>query len=843
MHDTNIQRRRHPRRLRNACRSTFAALAFLASASLSYAQSYPNGLNVDSVHPDVDAAFIGQMRARMDSIHRSEHRPTVALVLSGGGAKGASQVGVMKYLQDKEIPVDMICGTSIGGLIGGLLSVGYQPEYIEQLFRSQDWSVTLTDKVDPKYYSVNNKLYKQKFVISIPFHYRNQDFQKRVMDQVKYSDSDGHLHMGAGDGAMDTRVGINSLANSLPSGYVYGFNVNNLLSSLTVGYQDSLDFKDLPIPFFCVAADLLSCKAKNWGTGELKTAMRSTMSIPGLFDPVRTEGLVLVDGGIRDNFPIDLARAMGADLVIGVDLSDQKPVYSELNNIGSFVGQFIRMLGQESFQRNVGDADVFIKPDTRGYNMLSFNPTAIDTLVHRGYLAAAARGDQLDVVKSYMKDAKPRYNSRPAINLADEKVQLSAIIFDGLSNVESRMMQRKIGLKAGEFVGKEDMDEAMNKLQATACFESLTYSLLGKEAPYRLVFNCNRSPVHQVGLGVRLDTDEWASVLLNVGLNAHKLSGLKLDLTTKIGKNKYADLRFSLDLPWVPTLNLEAKVGDYSAQVDPFLTNLKYDVGYFTHQESLYLSNIRWTNFDFQLGVRNRYYKGYEDTPLAKQIIEINPKMAEGCYGGFFGNAHLYTMDSKAYPSKGADINLGYDMDVVKVGCPDFKPLHLAKADFRFVLPIGQVVALVPDIHLRGTIFNRNLAEDFKAGSDAYSIGHQIFVGGAMPDRCIDGQIPFVGFNSIYAAYNHVAVINLDLRFKAGKNFYVSALGGYLRDADTIKEFVSSLTPTYWGTGLELGYDTIAGPLKIRGSWYNNLPSNIWARQNFGLYLSYGFDF
>lgn len=795
------------------------------------------------MHPDLDAVFIKQMRARMDSIHRVEHRPTVALVLSGGGAKGASQVGVMKYLQDKEIPVDMICGTSIGGLIGGLLSVGYQPDYIEELFRSQDWSVTLTDKVDPKYYSVTKKLYKEKFAVSVPFHYRNQDFQKRVLDQVKYSDSDGHLHVGADEGGgMDTRVGINNLANSLPSGYVYGFNVNNLLSSLTVGYQDSLDFKDLPIPFFCVAADLLSCKAKNWGSGQLKTAMRSTMSIPGLFDPVRTHGLVLVDGGIRDNFPIDLARAMGADLVIGVDLSDQKPVYSELNNIGSFVGQFIRMLGQESFQRNVGDADVFIKPDTRGYNMLSFNPSAIETLVRRGYVAAAAQEDQLNMVKSYMKDAKPRYYNRPATNLAEEDVQLSAVIFDGLSNVESRMMQKKVGIRAGSYVGKDEIDEAMNRLQATGCFESVTYSLLGREAPYRLVFNCNRSPVHQVGVGVRLDTDEWASVLLNLGLNAHKLSGPKLDFTTKLGKNKYADLRLSLDLPWVPTLNLEAMVGDYSAQLDPFMTQIKYGLSYFTHQESLYLSNIRWTNFDFQLGLRNRYFKMYEDCAIAPTILDLNPKMVAGNYGGLFGNAHLYTMDNMAYPSKGSDISLAYDMDVIKSGCPSFKPLHLAKADIRFVIPFGRAVALIPDIHFRGTVFNRNQESDFQSGSDAYSVAHQNFVGGALANRCIDGQIPFVGFNSIYAAYNHVAVMNLDLRFKLGKNFYVSTMGGYLRDGDTLRDLISDLVPTYWGAALELGYNTIAGPLKVRGNW-TNLTDNPKDIANFGLYLSYGFDF
>ncbi|MBR3074528.1 MAG: patatin-like phospholipase family protein [Bacteroidales bacterium] len=320
----------------------------------------------------------------MDRIHSEQHRPTVGLVLSGGGAKGAAHVGVLKYLKEQEIPVDAVFGTSMGGLVGGLTALGYSPEYLDSLLRALDWGVMLTDRIDPSYYSFARKQYRETYLVSIPFHYAKQDFQNRIDEQVRYSDRRG-----------SDEFGTNNLMSSLPSGYVYGFNVNNMLSSLSVGYQDNMSFTKLPLPFFCVSADIVSLKSKNWTSGSLKTAMRSTMSIPGMFKSVRTGGMVLVDGGVRNNFPVDLAKATGCDIIIAVNLSDKDLSYSQVNNLLDIVMQFVTMLGRESMEQNIGAADVFIKPDLDGYNMLSFTPVAIDTMINRGYVAAKGKAEEL----------------------------------------------------------------------------------------------------------------------------------------------------------------------------------------------------------------------------------------------------------------------------------------------------------------------------------------------------------------------------------------------------------------------------------------------------------------
>ena len=184
---------------------------------------------------------------------------------------------------------------------------------------------------------------------------------------------------------------------SLPSGMVYGQNVGNIFSAMSVGYQDEIDFyKDLPIPFLCVATDLVTGTAKIWTKGKLNTALRSTMSIPGLFTPVKVDGMVLVDGGMRNNYPTDLAKKCGADIVIGVNLSSGYKDYSEINNIGDIIGTSIDMMGRPSFENNQNIPDVSIKPDLHEFTMLSFDTKSIDTIIGRGYEAALEVAPQLD---------------------------------------------------------------------------------------------------------------------------------------------------------------------------------------------------------------------------------------------------------------------------------------------------------------------------------------------------------------------------------------------------------------------------------------------------------------
>lgn len=793
----------------------------------SAAQSHANGLAVESVDPAADAAIIATMRERMDKIHREQHRPTVGLVLSGGGAKGSAHVGVLKYLQDKEIPVDAIFGTSMGGLVGGLAALGYSPDYLDSILRSQDWGVMLTDRIDRSYYSYQQKMYRETYMLAIPFHYEDADFQSRIDEQVRYGNSTDR-----GD------FGRNSFMSSMPSGYVYGFNVNNLLSSLAVGYEDNMSFADLPIPFFCVAADMVSVKSKNWSDGSIKTAMRSTMSIPGLFKPVRTGGMVLVDGGVRNNFPVDIAKAMGCDIIIGVSLSDKDLTYSQVNNLVDIVNRFITMLGSESMAQNKKAPDVFIKPVLDGYNMLSFNPVAIDTMIHRGYLAAALKEKELDGIKSMMKDAKPYLNSRQATDISHTPVKIYAIEFRGLTNAESRQMHRKIRFKAGSYVDKTEMDRIMSVIEATGCFSTVTYSVLGTEEPYKLVFDCEKGPVHQVGVGLRFDTEEWGAMAFNLGLNAHKLSGVKLDLNAKVGRVQSLEARVAMDLSWLPTLNLDASVSNLSASVTDNKTDPLEEARWGGYRARLYLSNINWRRVDINAGAQYRYAALSPKSSFGKDLFVDYPALTKGAYAGLFANGTLYTFDRSYYPSKGFKLTFGGNYDFFKSGFTDFEPLMTGYFDFNTVVRLGNHFALTPELHLRTVLKYDFQPDTYDYADSRTSILHHNYVGGVIPGRYIEGQIPFIGFGNAYMAGPMVGVGQLGLRYDY-RNLFITLTGGVLKEAYAYNT-IFSLDGVLPGAGAEIAYVTPVGPLKLLGTW---CPRGRSFSEDSGLYISFGFDF
>ena len=408
-------------------KKVFLFLVFMAALLPSAAQE--SGRLSYGLDARRDSIAIAAIRARMDSI-RAE-RPTVALVLAGGGAKGAAHVGAIKYLEKNKIPVDLVLGTSVGGLIGGFYSLGYSASQIDTIISRIDWSVALSDKIPRQFLTYSEHLYKQKYLISIPFYYpRKGPYADSRMGQHRHRD----LQLGNDSGTDGGDLLRNNLISSLPSGLVSGLNVGNILSSITVGYQDECEFWKLPIPFVCVATELVSGKAKVWYSGKLSTALRSTMSIPGLFTPVRTDGMVLVDGGMRNNYPTDLARELGADLVIGVDLHTKYKDDSTLNNIADIIEQGVDMLGRQAYEKNSVIPDVRIRPDLEGYDMMSFSRRNMEVLAIRGWDAAVAQDSAIQVVRNLVGDALHRLPVRRAIDLQKDTVQVCSVEINGVSD-------------------------------------------------------------------------------------------------------------------------------------------------------------------------------------------------------------------------------------------------------------------------------------------------------------------------------------------------------------------------------------------------------------------------
>ena len=280
----------------------------------------------------------------------SAGRPKVGLVLGGGGAKGAAEVGVLKVLEELDIPIDYIVGTSIGSIVGGLYACGYSANDLETLFREQEWLSLIGN--------------------------RNIAFQNEYVEGF---------------------------------GFLRAEQVSYLLDSLTSEYNNIGDFDRLPIPFRCVAVDINSQEEVILNGCELELAMRASMAIPGVFKPVKWDGHTLVDGGMLNNLPVDVVKQMGADIVIAIDLEqtqhkDRDFSLKETFGIGGILDWAISRPDWKKANENRKAADVYICPNLGKYGPESFNEKSIDDMIQLGERAAR---DHIKELKALKKKVKP----------------------------------------------------------------------------------------------------------------------------------------------------------------------------------------------------------------------------------------------------------------------------------------------------------------------------------------------------------------------------------------------------------------------------------------------------
>lgn len=799
-----------------------AVLFFIFSCSAALGQvvdsSVPGGF------PIVDTLELNQIRSKLAETKRT--RPTVALVLSGGGAKGASHVGVIKYIKSLGIPVDVIVGTSMGGLVGGMYALGYNADEMDAMIKTIDWNSALTDNITRDYISYAENKYREKYVLSFPFYYSKEEFMKMRMADEQLVGVDKKyetLHLGTG-GDDPNKLVKENLLGSLPAGFIFGQNVSNVLSSLTIGYQDDIKFIDLPIPFICVATEMVTGKAKIWTSGKLNTALRSTMSIPGVFAPVRVDGMVLVDGGMRDNYPTDIARYLDVDFIIGVDLSQGFRGFKDLNNLADIIWQGVDMLGRESYEKNAKETEVTIKPELDGYGMMSFDRASLDTIVARGYEAALSQKDNLMAMKELINNTKDLRGNKKAVDINHNLLSISSVEITGVDERVSKYLMDKIDLDVRKKVGRDEIQTAVATIYGTMAFDYVTYELLGTSEPYRLKINCKKGPLHKIGFGARIDTEEIVSVLLNFGWNAHKLHGTGFDLTGKIGINPYVDFRYYYMDSDGPTFNARTKF-HYAGRSRLNWGGTNVTTDYSNLMEEIYFSNISWSKFDLKAGIRNDFYN--INSLLTDNIdkVKYNLNTMKNSYVSLFLNARTDTFDRGYFPNKGFTIGIDYGWTFAGLRSK-ITPFHAIQIDAKAVFGNGGLFSVIPSAYLR-----------FLFSSADIPLPYINVAGGSMIGRYMQQQIPFVGVNDFFAAEDKLFVLRSDFRFKLFKNNYLNAIVNFADTFAEMKDFVNfNNSKRYIGAGIEYAYDSIIGPIKADIHWSNY--SN-----RVGVYLSIGYDF
>lgn len=773
-----------------------AAAALISLCSLSAAQNFATS----SVDPQRDSANIAAIRARLDSVRRAEGRPTVALVLSGGGAKGAAHIGVLRYIEELGLPVDAVLGTSMGGLVGGLYSLGYPAVYLDSLIRSVNWETTLSDAIPTRYITYKDRRIKEKYILSIPFGPKNLD----ALTAGQSGSSDNLLRTG------------------IPDGLVTGRNVGNILSSVSAGYQDSTGFDKLPIPYCSVASDIVSGKAKYWMDGEITTAMRSTMSIPLLFTPVRVDDMVLIDGGTRNNFPTDVAREMGADCIIGVELGNTHPTADDIENIVDVVMPIIDMLGKEAFNSTVKIPDVMIKPDMHEFDMLSFTPEAIDTILQRGYDAARAHTDELLAIRE-RTGVRRRGGERPqAVDINMTPVHLKELRFEGMKDSDAAYISSLIDIRPEEAVDREMIEDCTARMFSTGAFRGISYKLLGTEEPYTLVFETDPAPMNVARLSVRADNEELVNVMLSVAIGANKIHGSAFEITGKVGQSSYIGGHFQHHSAGLPTLNADISFGHVSGDLTR-VGKSQDRFGFYHRRAQLYISDVRLRSFDVRGGLKNEYFNmtsWLSSSARYADILERDTDKAD--YMSMFASLRAYTMDSDYFPTRGISAGAAYEWVFAEPSATDYSPEHIVSFDCKAANPLGDRVTMIGSLAGR-SIFN-----------SVHDLQKSNLIGGSMQGRYMEQQIPFCGFGNVAIVEDNILSAELALQTRIGKNHYVTGKFGSFVSEDKLEDMLA--VPKYIGCSVGYGFNSIAGPIKF-DLMYSNYNKRV------GAYLSFGYDF
>lgn len=293
-------------------------------------------------------------------------KPRVALVLSGGSALGIAHVGVIRELERAGIPIDMVIGTSMGSIVGGLYAAGYSPDRMEAIVSGLDWS--------------------------------------RYFMERRNAPADRYLN--AKHERFPVNFGLDGRKLHLNSGLIKGQHILSLFSSLTLHVLPTRSFDDLPVPYRAVAADIVTGEKVVFSSGSIAEAMRASMSIPGIFSPYEIDGRSLVDGGIADNMPVDVARGMGADIVIAVECRRRSPKSaSELGSGLAITNQTINLFVEENMRPSRESADLLIRPDLAPYTSVSFADAA--ALVAKGEAGARACGPAIRALAERIAATRP----------------------------------------------------------------------------------------------------------------------------------------------------------------------------------------------------------------------------------------------------------------------------------------------------------------------------------------------------------------------------------------------------------------------------------------------------
>jgi predicted acylesterase/phospholipase RssA len=355
----------------------------------------------------------------------------VGLALRGGGALGFAHIGALHVIDSLEIPISNIAGTSMGGLIGALYAIGYSSQEMQDFVLNLDWIDIFNDTPSRR---------------QLPFHIKSKS------------------------GLYQLEMNFSGYSPSLPSGIVVGQKIYKTFFTITYPFEGINSFDDLPIPFRCLGADLVTGNEIIFSDGSLAKAMRSTMSLPTAFTPVRYDTAMVIDGGMTNNFPVDVAFKMGSDFVIGLNLISTVHDADYYDDLMKIIDRTLDVPRKDKLQQTIDAADLLVQQEISGYSLADFEKTKIMEIIQRGKLAAYAKIEEL-------RSLKKQIDSKNKIGYGQEDRVISEIKVSGDPVFTISRIERILGIKTGRKFSKTYLESRIRKFNNSTHLVQMTANI------------------------------------------------------------------------------------------------------------------------------------------------------------------------------------------------------------------------------------------------------------------------------------------------------------------------------------------------------------------------------
>ena len=717
-----------------------------------------------------------------------EPRGKVAVVLSGGGAKGISHIGVLKVIEQAGIPVDIVTGTSMGSIIGGLYSIGYTPQQLDSIVRGQNWLYILSD---------NENLMRQSI----------EDREKQ------------NTYM------LNKHISLNKRQISASPGLIKGKNLQTLFRCLTEGYNDSISFDVLPRKFACVATDLITNTEYDFHSGVLAEAIRSSMSIPAAFAPISKGDMVLVDGGLCNNYPADLARDMGAEYIIGSTVQGPEKTAQDLHNTLSIVSQIIDVNCKRKYDDNLAITDIPIHVNTKPYGTASFSAEAVDTLIRRGEEEAMRHWDELVALRRKLglpddNKIKPVRNQQPAS--MEQKRKVDHFDFVNLNSHHAKFLRRKFSLKDGDSIDYNRAEQVTTSMRMDLFYNGANYNLKHQPEGQVMTFEAGPKTGAELNLGARFDTEEMAALQINCKIPMHTKIPLAFETTVRLGKR----IEVREEMIFHPISFTKVRL---AYEYDHNDINI-YRKGSRTYNTTFSYHNVDATLLDFNVRNFNCKLFGRWDYYHVGNILS-NPEKAEKMqllpqndhYISYHFRTQYNSENDWYFPTRGSRLRAGfgyYTDDFAQYN--DHWGFSAIDASWRIAIPVTKRFIIQP------LLYGRMLL-----GKEICPMMSNV-IGGNHFGHYLSQQMPFAGIGHVEPVEDQFFAAQLKGQQRIAKIIYLVGKVSYARSTDKLRNIADG--KDLWGAQIGAYYKTIFGPLGAHAGW-----SNQTKKPKF--YINLGFEF